>query len=356
MRGHEELDGQDVLHIREDRSHLPRRVRRHRHVVLGVRRGRDRVDRGGVGEDFVLRHERRRRVLRDHQPGVHAGARGEVLRQVAVVVAVEEHGRAALGDVGQLRERDREEVGGERDRLAVEVAGGVGEARVAAVRRRPVLAEAKIERLTLVGEEERVVGGGVDLALRDGARVFDGVPRRAVDLRSAAQGVRVLHGAGALDEVAALDELAHARGAADLAGMPAGLMHLRVERARAAAHRLEGQRGGVVADVGEALRVVDAEGQHRRGEVHAVDEGEAFLERRRDRLRVEAEELRKLAGVARRRIVRGAEAAFAEERREGVRERAEIAARADGALHGHERNHAAIQHRLDDVDHRPPHA
>ena len=44
------------------------------------------------------------------------------------------------------------------------------------------------------------------------------------------------------------------------------------------------------------------------------------------------------------------ETSRAEERGEGVRERAEIAAGADGAAQRHERDHAAVEHRLHDVD------
>ena len=182
------------------------------------------------------------------------------------------------GDVGQLGEGDAEKVGGERDGLAVEVAGGVGEALVAAIAVRPVVAELDVERFGLTVKKKRVVGGGVDLALGDVARVADGRARGAVNLRRAAQRIRILHGAGALDEFAAGDQLAHPRGAGDLAGVAAGRVHFRIERARAAAHRFERQRCRTIGEIGEPLSVRHSEGQHRCREVHAVDEGEAFLE------------------------------------------------------------------------------
>ncbi len=46
-----------------------------------------------------------------------------------------------------------------------------------------------------VGEDERVVGGGVQLDVEDAAHEFDRVVHHAVDLRHAAQRVRVLHAA-----------------------------------------------------------------------------------------------------------------------------------------------------------------
>ena len=51
-----------------------RAVRRHRDVVFLVGRGRDRIDAGRMGALLVLRHQRRRRDLRDHEAGIEARA------------------------------------------------------------------------------------------------------------------------------------------------------------------------------------------------------------------------------------------------------------------------------------------
>src|SRR5260221_2278555 len=56
-----------------------------------------------------------------------------------------------------------------------------------------------------------------------------------MDLRRAAHGVRILHGAGALGEPRAFQEGTHAGRAGDLSGMAAGGVDLRVEGTRAAA-------------------------------------------------------------------------------------------------------------------------
>src|SRR5437016_4550371 len=130
-------------------------------------------------------------------------------------------------------------------------------------------------------------------ALGDGTRVRDGIARRPVHLRRATQRVRVLYRRGAFGEAAAAEQLAHARGAANLAGVAARFVHFGVERARTTAHCLERQCGRAVGERGEALGVVYAERQHRGREVDAVDEGQALFERRRD---VYAENRRQLLG------------------------------------------------------------
>ena len=68
----------------EHRAGVPRRDRPHRDVILLVGARRDRIGRGRVGEDLVLRREGGRRVLVDHHPGLHAGCGREERRQAAV--------------------------------------------------------------------------------------------------------------------------------------------------------------------------------------------------------------------------------------------------------------------------------
>ena len=58
-------------------------------------------------------------------------------------------------------------------------------------------------------------------------------------------------------------------------------MHFRIERTRASAECFECQRGAVVSDAGESFGVMDAESEHRRGEIRTVDEGETFFETRK---------------------------------------------------------------------------
>ena len=154
-------------------------------------------------EHFVLRHDRSGGVLRDHQSGVDAGSRGEIRRQAAIVIAVEHCLGATFGDVRKLGDCDRQEVGGERERLTVKVSGGVGEAMIAAIRRRPVVAKLQIDRIAAVRKEKRIVGRGVDLALGDRPNECDRIARRAVHLRRTSQRIRILHRAGTFNEATA---------------------------------------------------------------------------------------------------------------------------------------------------------
>ena len=183
----------------------------------------------------------------------------------------------------ELGDGDRQEVGSERERLAVEVAGGVGEALIAAIALRPVRAELQIERLAVVGKEERIVGRGVDLALGDVARVarWRRASRRAPAARSGASrrpAPRRLRSTSRLPSSSVADR----GGALDLARMPARLVDFRIEGARAAARAP--RASSAARGVGDCRRGVSAswtaEREHRRGEVRAVDERESFLERR----------------------------------------------------------------------------
>src|SRR5574341_1459924 len=105
---------------------------------------------------------------------------------------VEEHLGPALGDVRQLRDRDRKVVGGEGDGLPVKVARGECGAPL-----RPllgaILLEPAVPRVGQVGEEQRVVGRGVDLDLDDVRDMLDGLTAGAVYLWSASDRVDVLN-------------------------------------------------------------------------------------------------------------------------------------------------------------------
>ena len=87
-------------------------------------------------------------------------------------------------DRAELGHGDRQQVHRQRDRLAVEVAAGD---RLAAAGR-----GARRIDVRAVGEDERVVGRGVDLELEHAPHVGQRVRDRAVDLRHAADRVRVL--------------------------------------------------------------------------------------------------------------------------------------------------------------------
>jgi hypothetical protein len=120
------------------------------------------------------------------KPLLRPGSADEERRQ-ARDAGVDEHRDAALGDRADLGDRDRHRVGGERDRLRVEVA-------------------ARHDRAFLaVGadEDERVVGDRVRFAHEHERGMAQLVEAGADDLRLAAQAVRILDAVVALQVRAA---------------------------------------------------------------------------------------------------------------------------------------------------------
>ena len=80
---------------------------------------------------------------------------------------------SALGYICKLRKRDRKKIERERHRLPVEVAAG--------------------DDVALFRKDQRVVGDRVDLAADRLLDVVDRVPACTVNLRDAADGIRILH-------------------------------------------------------------------------------------------------------------------------------------------------------------------
>ena len=74
----------------------------------------------GAAMRLVLRRERRRGDLRDHESGIEAAVLHQERRQAAHL-GVDQHGHAALRQVADLGERERERIGGERHGLGVEI-------------------------------------------------------------------------------------------------------------------------------------------------------------------------------------------------------------------------------------------
>ena len=239
-------------------------------VLLAERRG-DGIDRGRVGEDFVLGDECGGRVLRHHETGVEAGVLHEQAGHLQVTdgVAMQQHIDAALGDGGNLGSRNGEVVEDKGQRFAMEIAAA--------------------EHVAVL-EHQRIVRRGVDLGLDDGTGVFDGEAHGAVHLRHAAKRVGVLHlgamGVGRQD-FRAPEQLAEIPGDILLALVRAGGVDARVVRGGAAAGGLQGHRRrdvGGPGDVGDAEEAVDRVGGH---ELRAVNEAEALLRLQPERFEAE---------------------------------------------------------------------
>src|SRR5205085_11063925 len=154
-------------------AQLQGRRHAHRDVILLAAVGRQVVHARRVRQHLALVQERDGDDLRDHVARLDARASGEEGRQPLVLVGVDEAVNAAFDDVAEVHERDARVVEGERERRAVEVAARYDLARV--------------------GEDERVVRGRSGLHFDGGARVRQRVAACPVNLRHAAQRVRVLH-------------------------------------------------------------------------------------------------------------------------------------------------------------------
>src|SRR5699024_4735617 len=111
-------------------------------------------------------------VLDDHEAAVDAAVGGEEAGQAVGEGGVDHALNAPLGDAGQLRAGDAQEVEGQGHGLPVEVAPGD-------------------HRLVLT-EQQGVVGDGVELDVHPAPDELQGVPHRAVNLGDAPQGVGVL--------------------------------------------------------------------------------------------------------------------------------------------------------------------
>ena len=133
---------------------------------------------------------------------------------------------APLAHVRERRQRDPEVVERDRERLAVELS--------------------RADHFAGVGEHERVVGHRVDLARDHALNVLQRSLERAVDLRHAAQRVRILHAIAldvALEHLRSRQARAHVGRRAAMAGVALQVRQALVERLRAAQQRLDRERG-----------------------------------------------------------------------------------------------------------------
>ena len=181
LRRGEQLDAEDVRGVGDHRLQAARGEGRHGDMVFLVGAGRQAVDARRMGERLVLARQRRGGDVGDHEAAVQARLGREERRQ-ARDAGVDQHRDAALGDRADLGDRDRHRVGGERDRLGVEVAAR-DDAAFGAV---------------IADEDQRVVGHRVGLAHEHERGVAQLVEAGADHLRLAAQAVRILDAVVAL--------------------------------------------------------------------------------------------------------------------------------------------------------------
>jgi hypothetical protein len=336
-RGHD-LDRERAPHVLDDLTELAGRHAAHRHVVLFSGRRRDAVDARRVREDLVLADERRARDLRDHEARVEAAVPREERREAARQRRVHQLLDATLGDVAELGGRHRGEIEREGQRLPVEVAA-TDQVRVA----------------FFVEEHERVVGDAVDLAREHLAGPAEGVARRAVHLRHAAERIRVLHAATfdvARHERAVAKERAQVRRGGARSRVRTHADDARIERPHRSLVGLEADGAGDVGDRGEPSGLFHREHTERRHQLRAVDEREALLRGEHDG-REPRHRQRIAAGDHAALVVR---LALAREHQGEVRERREITRRAHAPLPRNARVDVLVEHRAEQVGEDVAHA
>ncbi len=110
------------LRVVDDGAGVPRGGHPHADVILLAGARRDRVHRRRVRERLALRHQRRRRVLDEHEAAVEPALRHEERRQPVGPRRVEQAVQATVADRCERDERQRQCVQRDRDRHPVEVA------------------------------------------------------------------------------------------------------------------------------------------------------------------------------------------------------------------------------------------
>src|ERR1700733_2186658 len=125
-------------------------------------------------QHFVFTDERSGGHLRHHESGIEACAGREKWRQTLAERGIHEAFQTALADAGECAQRDREKVEREGDGLAVKISA------------REHIAFA-IDRFGIFHEDEGIVDGGVDLALKYCAAMSERVADSTVYLRYAAK-------------------------------------------------------------------------------------------------------------------------------------------------------------------------
>ena len=259
----------------------------HVDIVLLVGAGGQIVDHGGVREDTQLALKTRGGVLDHHETVVEVGVLVEERRQLAHQ-AVEQTVDAAVAHFAQIRDRDAEVVGRHT---------GIGAVGVAAHQRD--------RAAVLFIEDERVVDGRVELDGERRLRVLDGLFDRAVELRHAADGQRVLHAVAtaALKHGAVLQNGADVGRGVDLVGVRAHGHQALVHSHQRTLEHLERERARNVCRQAERLRVIDRKRRERGDGRGAGEQDKAFFGRKHDGL--ESRALERLCAVKRFALIGG---------------------------------------------------
>ena len=296
----------------------------HVDIVLLVGAGGQVVDHGGMRKDAQLALKTRGGVLDHHETVVEVGVLVEERRQLAHQ-AVEQAVDAAVAHFAQIRDRDAEVVGRHTS------IGAVG-----------IAAHQRDRAAVLFIEDERVVDGRVELDSERRLRVLDGLFDRAVELRHAADGQRVLHAVAAIaiKHGAVLQNGTDVGRGVDLVGVRAHGHQALVHSHQRALEHLERERARNVCRQAERLRVIDRKRRERGDGRGAGEQDKAFFGRKHDGL--EARALERLYAVKRFTLIGGP--ALADHHHADVALERQIA---DRAMTGDDGADARVEHVAD---------
>ena len=131
----------------------------------------------------------------------------------------------------------------------------------------------------IVREDERIVRDGVQFPLNDRFHILQGIPDRAVDLRDAAQGIRILDAVllAVVQDLGARQELPHMLRHKHLAHLAARFMDAGVKGIPETGQRFKIHGSDDVRQFGRLPGIIECQGTHARHGAGPVGHAQAFL-------------------------------------------------------------------------------
>ena len=178
------------------------------------------------GALLVLGIERGRRHFGNHEAGVDAGLGGQKRRQAEIQRGIDQGGDPPLADRADLRQGQRNLVGGKGDRLGVKISTR--------------------DDLSGLNQHQRIVRDGVGLDRQGAGGLHQEIKRGAGHLRLTTQAIGILHTLVAFEmrhaNIAAIKQRSQSRAGCDLPGLPPQLLNFRAKRRGRGHGRIDRQR------------------------------------------------------------------------------------------------------------------
>src|SRR5437667_11474792 len=142
-------------------------------------------------QHFILADQRGGGDLRHHKSRIEAGASGEKRRQAFIQCWIDEALKPPLGNSGERAEGDTEEVEHECDRLAMKISTGEDVAVFSGGA--SLCLSGRGARSHTSRKHQRIIHCGIDFYFHHLAAMGKCVAHSTMDLRNAAERVRILH-------------------------------------------------------------------------------------------------------------------------------------------------------------------